>query len=1034
MFFRRQKGEYRETDRVTRFKLIKSGKHWLRASTSLFGLFKVMRGSADTSQVMTEMVEKQEGQKLTGLDVLKGIAATGTILGGFAATQTRVYANDAVAVEKTVESKDTLATRDSVVLGTTQDHQDAASLSLSTSQSQSLSEFNSQSASQSASTSQSISASSSSSVSQSMSQSASTSQSLANSQSVTASSSESLGTQNQANSNLSERASVGVQSQYQASESARETVKESQPSKELKAVDFSTESLPQSRSGRVKNEGVTAESSFTMTSVALTEKQSEEKRKKLEALSAEIGQFLAQAQGLPNSDEAIAKASLAKNEIAEALKGEASNLATILQKATEARNSIANAVLRANSGLRDSRNGQALTKASNTASFRAARDTEKPELQKITVTGGAILEGQKFKIYREENFSATIEFTDNSGRIEHAKFVPTAVPAAYPATSTVVSFTTSNGQSISMIVPTNKLAKDGNATASNPFTVSITGSVGKNQAVNSLWTRYVFTYDQEGNFSGNTTDVGLVKDLTANPAAIQFEVHAQSEKYEPAINAEVNRNFTLTANSGTVSVGEASQYITNATGTPELPTTGITKGTRTTYTWKSGTNTNLSAGRHTLTAVVTYPDGSTDEVEIPIEIRPQTPRIEERFLNEKGGLTNQAITVDGVTPGGTVTLTIAGETFTKQATGSSTSVTFTATDLKKVYDRNGGRLPSGPVTASTTVDGLVSDTFNGQITPNQASISVSNSQSASASSSQSASVSSSQSASVSASQSASVSSSQSASVSSSQSASVSSSQSASASASQSASTSASQSVSVSSSQSASASSSQSASVSSSQSVSASSSQSVSVSSSHSASVSASQSASVSLSQSASASSSQSASASASESASVSSSQSVSVSASESASTSTSTSASMLAAELALESASISASTSVSESTSTSASLSASMLASESILESASVSASMSASESTSISTSLSTSDSISRSASASALVSTSTSTSLSMASIASQGQSASSKPKQVLPNTGASTSVASALLGALTAVTGIGLLAKKSQNDDQESH
>ena len=797
MFFRRQKGEYRETDRVTRYKLIKSGKHWLRASTSLFGLFKVMRGSADTSQVKIEMVEKQEGQKLTGLDVLKGIAATGTILGGFAATQTRVYANDAVAVEKTVESKDTLATRDSVVLGTTQDHQDTTSLSLSTSQSQSLSEFNSQSASQSASTSQSISASSSFSMSQSMSQSAATSQSLANSQSVTASSSESLGTQNQANSVLSERASVGVQSQSQASESARETVKKSQPSKELKAVDFSTESLPQSQSNLVKNEDGTAESGLTMTSVAMTEKQNEEKRKKLESLSAEIGQFLAQAQELPNSDEAIAKASLAKNEIADALKGELSDFTSILNKAREARNSIANAVLRAKSGLRDSRNGQALTQASNTASFRAARDTEKPELQKITVTGGAVLEGQKFKIYREENFSATIEFTDNSGRIEHAKFVPTAVPAAYPATSTVVSFTTSNGQSIRMTIPTDRLAKDGNATTTNPFIASISGSVGKNQAVNSLWTRYVFTYDQEGNFSGNTTDVGLVKDLTANPAAIQFEVHAQSEKYEPAINAEVNRNFTLTANSGTVSVGEASQYITNATGTPELPTTGITKGTRTTYTWKSGTNTNLSAGRHTLTAVVTYPDGSTDEIDVSFTVRPQTPRIENQYLNEKGGLSNQAITVDGVAPGGTVTLTIAGETFTKQATGSSTGVTFTATDLKKVYDRNGGRLPSGPVTASTTVDGLVSDVFNGQITPNQASISASNSQSASVSSSQSASASASRSASVSSSQSASVSVSQSASVSSSQSASVSSSESASASASQSASVSSSESASVS---------------------------------------------------------------------------------------------------------------------------------------------------------------------------------------------------------------------------------------------
>ncbi|WP_347090600.1 accessory Sec-dependent serine-rich glycoprotein adhesin, partial [Streptococcus oralis] len=984
MFFRRQKGEYRETDRVTRYKLIKSGKHWLRASTSLFGLFKVMRGSADTNQVKIEMVEKQEGQKLTGLDVLKGIAATGTILGGFAATQTRVYANDAVAVEKTVESKDTLATRDSVVLGTTQDHQDAASLSLSTSQSQSLSEFNSQSASQSASTSQSISASNSSSVSQSMSQSASTSQSLANSQSVTASSSESLGTQNQANSGLSERASVGVQSQYQASESARETVKESQPSKELKAVDFSTESLPQSQSGRVKNEGVTAESSFTMTSVALTEKQSEEKRKKLEALSAEIGQFLAQAQGLPNSDEAITKASLAKNEIAEVLKGEASDLAPILQKAIEARNSIANAVLRAKSGLRDSRNGQALAQASNTASFRAARDTEKPELQKITVTGGAVLEGQKFKIYREENFSATIEFTDNSGRIEHAKFVPTAVPAAYPATSTVVSFTTSNGQSIRMIVPTDRLAKDGNATTTNPFTVSITGSVGKNQAVNSLWTRYVFTYDQEGNFSGNTTDVGLVKDLTANPAAIQFEVHAQSEKYEPAINAEVNRNFTLTANSGTVSVGEASQYISNATGTPELPTTGITKGTRTTYTWKSGTNTNLSAGRHTLTAVVTYPDGSTDEIDVSFTVRPQTPRIENQYLNEKGGLSNQAITVDGVAPGGTVTLTIAGEVFTKQATGSSTSVTFTANDLKKVYDRNGGRLPSGPVTASTTVDGLVSDVFNGQITPNQASISVSASQSASASSSQSvsASASSSQSASASASESASASASQSVSVSASQSASVSSSESASVSASQSASASSSQSASVSASHSASASSSQSASVSASQSASVSSSESASASSSQSVSVSSSQSASVSSSESASASASQSASASASQSVSVSSSESASVSASESASASASQSASASSSQ----SASVSSSQSASASSSESASASASQSASVSSSESASVSSSQSASVSSSQSASTSASESASASASQSASVSSSESASVS----ASQSASVSS--------------------------------------------
>ena len=51
MFFRRNEGQYRETDRVTRFKLVKSGKHWLRAATSNFGLFKVLRGGVDTPSV-----------------------------------------------------------------------------------------------------------------------------------------------------------------------------------------------------------------------------------------------------------------------------------------------------------------------------------------------------------------------------------------------------------------------------------------------------------------------------------------------------------------------------------------------------------------------------------------------------------------------------------------------------------------------------------------------------------------------------------------------------------------------------------------------------------------------------------------------------------------------------------------------------------------------------------------------------------------------------------------------------------------------
>ena len=173
MFFRRQEGRYRETDRVTRYKLIKSGKHWLRASTSLFGLFKVLRGGIDTAQVTTEVVEDRVSTSLTGLDILKGIAAAGTVIGGGIATQSHVYANEQTAVEKVVEGKEVLANADQATLGTVgQDDQETPS---SDTTSQSLSESESVSASESASVSASTSASESASTSASVSASTSAS-------------------------------------------------------------------------------------------------------------------------------------------------------------------------------------------------------------------------------------------------------------------------------------------------------------------------------------------------------------------------------------------------------------------------------------------------------------------------------------------------------------------------------------------------------------------------------------------------------------------------------------------------------------------------------------------------------------------------------------------------------------------------------------------------------------------------------------------------------------------------------------------
>ena len=355
MFFRRQKGEYRESDRVTRYKLIKSGKHWLRASTSLFGLFKVLRGGVDTTQVMTEVVEDKVNPSITGLDIIKGLAATGAVLGGAVATQTKVFANETVAVEKTLENPDLLVTNDTVVLGTTSlsNSENSASLSTSTSESASMSESVSKSSSASASASTSASASASASTSASVSTSTSISQSTSEPGSFSTASS------------LSVEQSTSATATEQDSSVSTESTGLKIDSALLKATEIDgkvSASAAQSTSAATSVVGVTA---GAIATAEVSAKQQDDNRKKLTKLSAEMGEYLAKAVGLPNTDSAITKVNAAVTEIEKALADPTSDLTAVVQKATQARNSIANAVLRANSGARDARNGKAMLRDSS---------------------------------------------------------------------------------------------------------------------------------------------------------------------------------------------------------------------------------------------------------------------------------------------------------------------------------------------------------------------------------------------------------------------------------------------------------------------------------------------------------------------------------------------------------------------------------------------------------------------------------------------------------------------------------------------
>ena len=365
MFFRHQEGRYRETDRVTRYKLVKSGKHWLRASTSQFGLFKVLRGGIDTAQVTTEVVEDRVSTSLTGLDILKGIAAAGTLIGGGIATQSHVYANEQVAVEKVVDGTDTLVNSDQVVLGTVdKDGEQQASVSTSTSISESVSTSasTSESESVSTSTSTSVSASTSASVSASASESVSASTSTSVSASTSASVSASSTVRSYQATNVetapTENQAETGRNNDQQTDAQKETVTPSLDGKVALANAISKVEDVNFKHGDVTTTATTAIAAAVDSGA--TAKKAEEERKKLAKLSAEMGEYLAKAVDLPDTDSAILKVQTAISEIEDALKDPNADLAGVVKTATSARNSIVNAVLRANSGQRDIRNGQAI--------------------------------------------------------------------------------------------------------------------------------------------------------------------------------------------------------------------------------------------------------------------------------------------------------------------------------------------------------------------------------------------------------------------------------------------------------------------------------------------------------------------------------------------------------------------------------------------------------------------------------------------------------------------------------------------------
>ena len=388
MFFRRQEGEYRETDRVTRFKLIKSGKHWLRASTSQFGLFRVLRGGVDTPSIKADLVDTSENQNLTGLAIIKAIATTGVVLGGGIATQQAYAEENTKVLEKEISADEALANLGSAVIGnksevasdsaTSNTHSESNNASLEVSTSASTSLKVSESASTSIKESISISASLevSLSASKAINQSGATSENAVHSILGQGLTSQALTKETVSSQTATANQAATTATSLVATNVAEQTIKETTATAKDEAVlSASIESSLNSLAKiETKLDSLTNQASEMVTTVgkaAVVEsaatgvnKKAEEDRKRLSKISASMGEYLAKSIGLPNMDSAVTKVNAAVTAIEEALKNPNADLTAVIKQAKAAEASIANAVQRATNGKRSVLNGRPMERGS----------------------------------------------------------------------------------------------------------------------------------------------------------------------------------------------------------------------------------------------------------------------------------------------------------------------------------------------------------------------------------------------------------------------------------------------------------------------------------------------------------------------------------------------------------------------------------------------------------------------------------------------------------------------------------------------
>ena len=591
MFFRRNEGQYRETERVTRFKLVKSGKYWLRSAMSNFGLFKVLRGGVDTPSLNTQQVEVNE-HAFSGQTLLKGVLATGAVLGGTVATQ--VTHADEVTNQPILESEagaraDLLATSDSVVLGNI-----GSVISAQESQvnSQELSETVSSQNSE-ASLNESLSRSQSMSVSELTSKSTSLSLSLSFSASLSdslVSKSESASQTDSSSRSLSESMLSG--SLKNSSSESVQSVSNSDSSDSKDGVNLvSSESalLNASLTSEVLSNRQLSEAATGMLAASVVaDAERLEQEKHLKDLALDIYTYKAQAVDLPNTDAAILKGDKALDAIRVSLADRDSDVTPTIAQARQARNSLANAVLRATSGQRDPRNDSRIDANSN-------------------------LRAPQYKLGPANNALISVY---NSDSINQAYNVVETIPTRNNIKS--IGYASGSDRVNGIIVPQTSALKN-SAVAFNIF-----GTVGATEVVTP----------------GKIYNLSFVVTNTARQSVtrtLRIQVLPQNDGIRNPITAVTTGTFV----NDTSNLAQAEKDKVWEAFKASNPNISTSKDFKEYSVSASGVVT------------ITYKDNTTNDVTAPVK-RLAAPTVETRLLDK--AYTQTPVTVTGAEPGSTVVL------------------------------------------------------------------------------------------------------------------------------------------------------------------------------------------------------------------------------------------------------------------------------------------------------------------------------------------------------------------------------------------